>query len=76
MSSVHFKRLSGLQYARFYTTALQIMCQLNVPTKVEKDVDTLEDLKTIIKDNDLGIRVTKTDTREKVEAKIKEAQKK
>tara|TARA_R110002020_G_scaffold439652_2_gene650165 strand:+ start:1475 stop:1933 length:459 start_codon:yes stop_codon:yes gene_type:complete len=46
------------------------------PVKEEKEVDTLEDLKTIIKDNDLGIRVTKTDTREKVEAKIKESQKK
>jgi len=45
------------------------------PVKVEKEVDTLEDLKTIIKDNDLGIRISKTDTREKVEAKIKEAQK-
>jgi hypothetical protein len=45
------------------------------PVKVEDDVDTLEDLKTIIKDNDLGIRISKTDTREKVEAKIKEAQK-
>ena len=46
------------------------------PAKVEKEVDTLEDLKTIIKDNDLGIRISKTDTREKVEAKIKEAQSK
>ena len=42
------------------------------PAKVEDD---LEDLKTIIKENDLGIRISKTDTRDKVEAKIKEAQK-
>ncbi len=40
-----------------------------------KPVDTLEDLKTIIKENDLGIRISKTDTRKTVEAKIKEAQK-
>ena len=49
---------------------------INAPAKVEEvETDTLEDLKTIIKDNDLGIRISKTDTREKVEAKIKEAQK-
>ena len=46
-----------------------------VKTPVES-VDDLEDLKTIIKENDLGIRVAKSDTREKVEAKIKEAQSK
>ena len=46
------------------------------PAKVEKVVDTLDDLKTIIKDNDLGIRISKTDTRAKIEAKIKEAQSK
>lgn len=46
------------------------------PVKIEEEVDTLEDLKTIIKDNDLGIRISKSDTREKVEAKIKEAQSK
>ena len=45
------------------------------PAKVEKPVDTLEDLKAIIKENDLGIRISKTDTRAKIEAKIKEAQK-
>lgn len=46
------------------------------PAKVEeKEVDTLDDLKTIIKENDLGIRISKTDTRAKIEAKIKEAQK-
>ena len=45
------------------------------PVEAEVEVDDLEDLKTIIKENDLGIRVAKTDTREKVEAKIKEAQK-
>jgi hypothetical protein len=43
--------------------------------EVETEVDDLEDLKTIIKENDLGIRISKTDTRDKVEAKIKEAQK-
>jgi hypothetical protein len=42
----------------------------------EKEVDTLEDLKTIIKENDLGIRIGKGDDRKKIEAKIKEAQKK
>ena len=36
-------------------------------------VDTLEDLKYIIKEEDLGIRISKEDTREKVEAKIKDA---
>jgi len=48
-----------------------------VPAKVEEaeEVDTLEDLKTIIKENDLGIRIAKGDSRAKVEAKIKEAQK-
>lgn len=46
------------------------------PVKVEKVVDDMEDLKTIIKENDLGFRIGKDDTREKVEAKIKEAQKK
>lgn len=46
------------------------------PKPETKKEDDLEDLKTIIKDNDLGIRISKTDTREKVEAKIKEAQKK
>lgn len=45
------------------------------PVEAEVEVDDLEDLKTIIKENDLGIRISKTDTREKVEAKIKEAQK-
>jgi len=50
---------------------------INAPAKVEeKEVDTLEDLKTIIKENDLGIRVGKGDDRKKIEAKIKEAQKK
>ena len=50
---------------------------INAPAKVEEveEVDTLEDLKTIIKDNDLGIRIAKGDSRAKVEAKIKEAQK-
>jgi hypothetical protein len=49
---------------------------INAPTKVEEvEIDTLEDLKTIIKDNDLGIRISKTDTRETVEAKIAKAQK-
>ena len=46
------------------------------PAKVEEvEADTLEDLKTIIKDNDLGIRISKTDTRETVEVKIAKAQK-
>jgi len=50
---------------------------INAPAKVEeKEIDTLEDLKTIIKENDLGIRVGKGDDRKKIEAKIKEAQKK
>ena len=44
------------------------------PEKTIKE-DTLEDLKIIIKDNDLGIRISKGDSREKVETKIKEAQK-
>jgi hypothetical protein len=50
---------------------------INPKSKVdeEEEIDSLEDLKTIIKENDLGIRVSKTDTREKVEGKIKEAQK-
>lgn len=46
------------------------------PTKVDEPIDAMEDLKTIIKENDLGFRIGKDDTREKVEAKIKEAKKK
>ena len=44
--------------------------------EVESRVDSMNDLRTIIKEDDLGIRIGKDDTRAKVEAKIKEAQKK
>ena len=41
-----------------------------------KEVIDFEDLKIIIKDEDLGIRILKDDTREKVESKIAEARSK
>lgn len=41
---------------------------------IEAGHGAFEDLKLIIKDEDLGIRIGKEDTREKIEARIKEAQ--
>ena len=45
------------------------------PVKLVEPVDKLDDLRDIIRDEDLGIRIYKGDLRADVEAKIKEAQK-
>ena len=45
------------------------------PVKSVEPVDKLDDLRDIIRDEDLGIRIYKGDLRSDVEAKIKEAQK-
>ena len=67
------------QEGKLAAAMVKALGMVNAPApakvEVETEVDDLEDLKTIIKENDLGIRISKTDTRDKVEAKIKEAQK-